>query len=66
MFRVRNFLSDAEIDALTAYATTKLERSHVGIGNEVFSDDRTSKTAWDTSSDVSMRIQHRGFDLVLS
>ena len=64
VFWVHNFLSDAEIDTLVGYAKDKLERSHVGIGNEVFSDDRTSKTAWDTNSENSLKIQHRVFDLV--
>ena len=64
VFFIRNFLSDEEIEALIAFAKDKLKRSHVGIGNEVFSDDRTSKTAWDTSSPNSMKIQHRAFDLV--
>ena len=57
VFAVRNFLSDDEIETLRAFASSKLERSHVGIGNEVFSNDRTSKTAWDTRSEVSIRIQ---------
>jgi len=64
VFFVRNFLSDEEIEQLIAFAKNKLKRSHVGIGNEVFSDDRTSKTAWDTSSPNSMTIQQRAFDLV--
>lgn len=64
VFSVRNFLSDGEIKALQSFASSKLERSHVGIGTEVFSNDRTSKTAWDTRSEVSIRIQKRSFDLV--
>ena len=64
VFFVRNFLSDLEINTLITFAKDKLQRSHVGIGNEVFSDDRTSKTAWDTSSTNSMTIQRRAFDLV--
>ena len=64
VFFVRNFLSDEEIEKLISFAKDKLKRSHVGIGNEVFSDDRTSKTAWDTSSPNSLAIQHRAFDLV--
>jgi hypothetical protein len=64
VFFIRNFLSDEEIEKLISFAKDKLKRSHVGIGNEGFSDDRTSKTAWDTSSPISMKIQHRAFDLV--
>ena len=64
VFSVRNFLSEEEMDYLIGHAKEKLERSHVGIGKESFSDDRTSKTAWDTSSEISIRIQKRAFELI--
>ena len=62
VFSIDNFLSDDEINYLVEHA--EAERSHVGIGKETFNRQRTSKTAWDTSSEVSLRIQRRAFDLV--
>jgi len=64
VYHVRNFLSDTEMADLISSAEAKLQRSHTGIGKEEFNDDRTSRTAWDTSSQNSVRIQHRGFDLL--
>ena len=64
VFKVKNFLSDEEVSYLIQHAQNRLERSHVGIGKESFHNERTSKTAWDTSSSVSLKIQHRAFDLV--
>lgn len=63
VFLVQNFISDEEIDALISHAQTRLERSHVGIGKEKFDSVRTSKTAWDTKSEMSIRIQKRVFHL---
>merc|ERR1711871_426884 len=42
----------------------RLQRSHVGIGKETFHNQRTSKTAWYTNSEMSLKIQRRAFDLV--
>ena len=64
VFTVENFLSSAEADQLVAYAKTRLQRSHVGIGKETFHNERTSKTAWDTSSQGSIAIQQRAFALL--
>jgi prolyl 4-hydroxylase len=64
VFLIDNFLTDEEVDYLVNHAKGRLERSHVGIGKETFHNQRTSKTAWDTGSKVSMNIQHRGYDLV--
>ena len=64
VFRVSNFLSNDEMEYLKSFATERLERSHVGIGKESFSDDRTSRTAWDTNSETSLKIQRRAFDLI--
>ena len=64
VFLVENFLSEAEIEYLVNHAKGRLERSHVGIGKETFHNQRTSKTAWDTSSKTSRTIQHRAYDLV--
>jgi hypothetical protein len=64
VFRVSNFLTDEEIEHLKSYAMEKLKRSTVGVGNTAFSDHRTSRTAWDTTSKISLKIQHRAYDLV--
>ena len=64
VFRVSNFLSNDEMEYLKSFATKRLERSHVGIGKESFSDDRTSRTAWDTGAETSLKIQRRAFDLI--
>ena len=64
VFRVSNFLSNDEMEYLKSFASKRLERSHVGIGKESFSDDRTSRTAWDTNSETSLKIQRRAFDLI--
>ena len=64
VFLIDNFLTDAEIEYLVDHAKNRLERSHVGIGKETFHNQRTSKTAWDTGSAISLKIQHRGYDLV--
>jgi hypothetical protein len=64
VFLIDNFLTEEEITYLVEHAQGRLERSHVGIGKETFHNQRTSKTAWDTGSKISMGIQHRGYDLV--
>jgi|EP00945_MAST-04E_sp_MAST-4E-sp1_P002270 hypothetical protein len=63
VFRVSNFLSDAEIDHFKAVATDRLKRSSVGIDNTGLSVDRTSRNAWDTSTNESLAVQRRGFAL---
>ncbi len=64
VFRVSNFLSNEEIEYLKKFANDKLQRSSVGIGKQVFHNDRTSRTAWDTSSETSLKIQQRAYDLI--
>ena len=64
VFLLDNFLTDSEVDYLVQHAQGRLERSHVGIGKETFHNQRTSKTAWDTGSTISLNIQRRGYDLV--
>ena len=64
VFLLDNFITDEEINYLVEHAKNRLERSHVGIGKEHFHNQRTSKTAWDTGSTISMKIQHRAYDLV--
>ena len=64
VFLIENFLSEDEIEYLVNYGKKHLAPSHVGIGKEVVNEEfRTSKTAWDTRSRLSIKIQRRAFAL---
>lgn len=64
VFLIENFLSEDEIEYLINHGKKYLAPSHIGIGKEkVDNDFRTSKTAWDTKSDISISIQRRAFAL---
>lgn len=64
VFLIENFLSNDEIEYLVNYGKKHLAPSHVGIGKEVVDKQfRTSKTAWDTRSSLSIKIQRRAFAL---
>jgi prolyl 4-hydroxylase len=73
VFRLHNFVSDAETDAMMARAKKLgLERSTGGLqkqgkegenqGEQIA--DRTSTNAWDTSSPLAIKIKKRAFEIL--
>lgn len=73
LFRVKNFVTEEEVDGLIAKALElELQRSTGGLARKgakghnkgTFTDRRTSTNAWDTSSPLAMKIKRRTFELL--
>mmetsp|Transcript_50841 Transcript_50841/g.99672 ORF Transcript_50841/g.99672 Transcript_50841/m.99672 type:complete len:457 (+) Transcript_50841:62-1432(+) len=73
VFRLHNFLSEAEVDQLVATAKSmKMSPSTAGLHQEGAEGDnqgeiisgRTSTNAWDQVSPMAMRIKERSFDML--
>ena len=70
VFRLHNYLSEKEADELMSNALAQtahdhiLRRSSVGTTGYTQSSQRTSENAFDTSSEASINIKKRGFDLL--
>mmetsp|Transcript_14450 Transcript_14450/g.19826 ORF Transcript_14450/g.19826 Transcript_14450/m.19826 type:complete len:637 (+) Transcript_14450:1-1911(+) len=70
IFRLVNFFSSEEADMLVHNALTieeeshRLKRSSTGATGYTVDNKRTSEGAFDTSSDVAMRIKRRSFDML--
>eukprot|EP00948_MAST-09A_sp_MAST-9A-sp1_P002673 g2673.t1 len=65
VFVIENFIDDEEIDYFIQYSKKHGERSTTGIGDSsTHNVNRTSSTAWDTSSKIAKRVINRAFALV--